>query len=189
MFLVGRPPPHDIEGFLEVSRDLPLSYGPVGLARENLRGFDVDEQVTTIGSGQTVYRRAIEALKEWKQFELGWVEIFPKQAAISPGTTVAVLARHAGLWSLNGCRVVYSIGGSDEPEFGFAYGTLLNHVECGEEIFKVSVLPETGDVSYLIRAASKPRAVLARLGYPLARVLQARFRRDSAEALRRAAGG
>ena len=179
MFSVRRPSQGEVDRVLELSRDLPLSYSPVGLAREDPVGFDVDEHVTTIGSGEVAYRRAIDALSGWKQFELGWVELFPKQAPVSPGSAVAVLARHAGLWSLNACRVVYSIGGRSDTEFGFAYGTLHNHAECGEEMFTVSFRPDTGDVSYLIRAASKPRAALARLGYPLVRRLQARFRRDS----------
>jgi uncharacterized protein (UPF0548 family) len=66
---------------------------------------------------------------------------------------------------------------------------LIEHVECGEEIFSIRFQPETGDVSYLIRAASKPQAVLAKLGYPLTRALQARFRHDSTAALRRAIDG
>ena len=189
MFSVRQPSQRDVDRFLEASRDLPLSYSPVGLARGNPIGFDVDEHRAIIGAGEAAHRRAIAALSEWKHFALGWVELFPKQASISPGSEVAVLARHAGLWSLNACRVVYSIGGPNDPEFGFAYGTLRNHVECGEEIFKVSFRPDTGDVSYLIRAVSRPRAVLARLGYPLARVLQARFRQDSAQALKRAIAG
>jgi uncharacterized protein (UPF0548 family) len=72
------------------------------------------------------------------------------------------------------------------PAFGFAYGTLVNHVEQGEEIFEVSLRPETHEVVYRIRAVSRPRAVLARLGYPAVRMFQARFRRDSGEAMRRA---
>jgi uncharacterized protein (UPF0548 family) len=63
---------------------------------------------------------------------------------------------------------------------------LTNHAECGEEVFEVRLDPATGEVTYRIRAVSRPRAPLARLGYPLTRMLQARFRRDSAAAVRRA---
>jgi uncharacterized protein (UPF0548 family) len=63
---------------------------------------------------------------------------------------------------------------------------LSNHAERGEEIFEVFRGPETGEVGYRIRAASRPRAALARAGYPIVRVLQARFRRDSGEAMRKA---
>jgi uncharacterized protein (UPF0548 family) len=62
----------------------------------------------------------------------------------------------------------------------------VNHAEQGEEIFEVLLRPETYEVVYRIRAVSRPRALLARMGYPVARMFQARFRRDSAEAMRRA---
>ncbi len=83
--------------------------------------------------------------------------------------------------------MVYELGDrSDDTTFGFAYGTLTNHAEMGEEIFQVSISPESGEVSYSIRAASKPRAALARIGYPITRLLQARFRRESIAAMQRA---
>ena len=189
MFLARRPSPQDIDRFLRAARELPLSYDPIGLAKQNPAGFKVDEEDTIIGSGEAAFRRATQALVAWMHFAVGWVELFPRGAAISPGTDVAVLARHVGFWSLNACRVVYSIGGPDETEFGFAYGTLIEHVECGEEIFTIRFHPDSGDVSYLIRAASKPQAVLAKLGYPLTRAFQARFRHDSTAALRRAIDG
>jgi uncharacterized protein (UPF0548 family) len=189
MFLFRRPSPQDVERFIAASRELPLSYDPVGLAKQGRPGFNVDEQTTIVGRGEAAFLRATTALIEWRHFELGWVELFSKRASIAPGTVVVVSVRHLGFWSLNGCRVVYSIGIQGDRTFGFAYGTLANHAESGEEIFQVSFRPETGEVSYLIRAVSKPRAALARLGYPLARSLQARFRRDSARALRSAIDG
>ena len=186
MFLLNRPSAQDVRRFLAASCDLPLSYDPLGLAEHGRAGFNVDEQITVIGSGQTAFERAIAALTEWRHFELGWVELFPRRASIAPGTVVAVAVRHLGFWSLNGCRVVYAIGAQRDRTFGFAYGSLTNHAERGEEIFQVSFRPETGEVSYRIRAVSRPRAPLARLGYPFTRLLQARFRRDSARALRSA---
>lgn len=186
MFLLHRPSPEDVERFIAACRDLPLSYHPIGLANQTRRGFVADQQRRIVGSGHEAFARAKVVLREWKHFELGWVELFPKGASIAVGTVVAVLVRHAGCWSLNGCRVVYAIAGEDATEFGFAYGTLTDHADSGEEVFTVSFQPDTGAVSYLIRAVSKPRAPLARLGYPLARALQARFRRDSARAVARA---
>jgi uncharacterized protein (UPF0548 family) len=189
MFFFRRPSPQDVDRFLGASRELPLSYAPIGLAGGDPAGFDVDELVTRIGAGETAFARATAALAAWRHFELGWAELVPERASIAPGTVVAVLVRHLGFWSLNGCRVVYSIGAPNGAEFGFAYGTLSNHAECGEESFGVSLRADTGDVSYKIRAVSKPRAALARLGYPLARSVQARFRRDSTRALMRAIAG
>ena len=186
MFLSRRPSPQDVARFLDASEDLPLSYAPVGLARAGAPGFRVDEQVVAVGTGDAAFACATAALTEWRHFDLDWVELHPRQAEITDGTVVAVAIRHLGFWSLNGCRVVYSTSDPRQSTFGFAYGTLTNHAECGEEIFEVRLDPGTGEVTYRIRAVSRPRAPLARLGYPLARMLQARFRRDSAAAVRRA---
>lgn len=186
MFLTRRPSPRLIDAFLEESRDLPLSYEPIGLAVRDCAGFDVDQQTRIVGRGEHAFERARQLLEHWRHFDIGWVEVFPKDAALKEGSVVAVLARHLGVWSLSGCRVVYTIGTEDRREFGYAYGTLTNHAEIGEEIFKVRFHPETGHVSYTIHAVSRPGALLTRLGYPVARRLQARFRRDSARALARA---
>ena len=103
---------------------------------------------------------------------------------------MAVLIRHLGFWSLNGGRVVYGVGDRHRGNhFGLAYGTLTNHAEGGEELFEVSLNPDSGEVTYRIRAVSWPRVTLTRIGYPITRWLQARFRRDSAEAMRRATRG
>jgi len=186
MFLFHRPSIKEVERFLAESSELPLSYSPVGLTREPRAGFDLDEQVTIVGSGETAFLRATMALAEWKHFDIGWAELFPKRASIETGTVVAVQFNHLGFWSLNGCRVVEPLDMRGELERGFVYGTLTNHAECGEELFQVCFRPETGDVLYRILAVSKPRATLARLGYPFVRFLQARFRRDSARVLRQA---
>jgi uncharacterized protein (UPF0548 family) len=169
MFVMRRPSSQDIERFLTASRSLPLSYDPVGIATQNPPGFRIDEHSAIVGYGDAAFERAKAALTRWKHFELGWVELFPKNAPIGPGSVVVVLVSHLGFWSLNGCRVVYAIG-ADQREFGFAN-------------------TETGAVAYSIRAASRPRAALAQLGYPLTRALQARFRHDSARAVARAICG
>lgn len=187
MFLAHRPTAREIEEFIKQSINLPLSYEQVGLAKQSPSDFKIDQASGVIGRGETAFERAKLALREWRHFELGWVEIFPKNAPIEPGTNVAVLVHHFWFWSLNGCRAVYDLGDRpDDTSFGFAYGTLTNHAEMGEEIFQLSISPESEEVSYSIRAASKPRAALARIGYPIARMLQARFRRDSIAAMRRA---
>ena len=187
MFLARRPSQPEIEEFIARSRDLPLSYNPIGIAKESPRGFKVDEASGIVGRGEAAFERAKLALAEWRHFDFGWVELLPRGAAIEPGSVVAILVHHLGFWSLNGCRVVYTLGDRQAgPSFGFAYGTLTNHAELGEEIFELSLLPESEEVVYRIRAVSKARATMARIGYPFTRTLQARFRRDSIVALRRA---
>ena len=189
MFLARRPSQREIEEFIARSRDLPLSYSPIGIAKESPDGFKVDEASGVIGHGQQAFERAKLALAQWRHFDFGWVELVPRGAPIEPGSVVAILVHHLWFWSLNGCRVVYTLGDRRTGlGFGFAYGTLSNHAELGEEIFEVSLVPDSEEVIYRIRAVSKARATLARIGYPFTRMLQERFRRDSITALRRAIG-
>ena len=187
MFLARRPSLETIDQFLRESQVLPLSYSPTGIVKASTVREDLDEATVVIGHGTAAFERARAALIAWKQFDIGWVETFPPAAPVVPGTVVAVLIRHLGFWSLNGCRVLYSVGGMDDvARFGFAYGTLTNHAESGEELFEVFIDPLTDEVGYRIRAISWPQAMLARVGQPIVRVLQARFRRHSAAAMKRA---
>jgi uncharacterized protein (UPF0548 family) len=190
MFLARRPSSETIDRFLLDSRDLPLAYDPVGIVRQPTDREGIDELTLAIGRGQDDFARARAALMAWKQFDVGWVQTFPKQAPVTTGTVVAVLIRHFGFWSLNGCRVLYSVGSApEEARFGFAYGTLTNHAEAGEELFEVFIDARTDAVMYRIRAVSWPQATLARVGQPIVRALQARFRADSAAAMERATRG
>ncbi len=97
---------------------------------------------------------------------------------------VAILARSLGVWWLNACRIV-GVVNDDGPvrRFGFAYGTLPDHVGSGEEQFLVEWNQEKDEVWYDILAFSRHRHVLARLGYPWMRRLQKRFGRESAAAM------
>jgi uncharacterized protein (UPF0548 family) len=103
---------------------------------------------------------------------------------IEVGENVAPVARHLGFYSLNACRIVYVI---DEPNrFGFAYGTLTEHAEIGEERFTVEFDPDTGVVWYDVFAFSRPGGIFVKLGYPYARYRQKAFSRGSKEAMLRA---
>ena len=187
MFLMSRPSAAALDRFLNQSRGLPLSYAPTGIVKEPPIGRRVDEQVVAIGHGAADFERARRALTTWEQFNIGWVEVFPKQPSIEIGTVVTVLIRHLGIWSLNGARVLYHVGDAHGGAFGFGYGTLTNHAESGEELFEVFLDARSGDVMYRIRAVSWPQSFLAFVGQPIVRILQERFRRDSAAAMKRAA--
>ena len=118
---------------------------------------------------------------------LPWVRLCWPTALIAEGSNVAVLARHIGCFWLNACRIVYVID-QDGPtkRFGFAYGTLTEHAESGEERFLVEWDSETDAVSYDLLAFSRPHQLLSRIGYPLARRLQKQFAADSKTAMARA---
>ncbi|HJQ99099.1 MAG TPA: DUF1990 domain-containing protein [Candidatus Polarisedimenticolaceae bacterium] len=177
MFRITEPSDEDVAKFISSQRNLDFTYPEVGATNATPpAGFTVDHNRIQLGTGEATYARAVEALKKWRQFELGWVTIVPRGVAVEVGATVAVRARAYGTWSLSASRVVYVI--DESRRFGFAYGTLPDHVECGEERFLVEWL-EDDSVWYDIFAFSKPRHPLVRLTSPLARVLQKRFARES----------
>ena len=160
----------------------PFTYESIGCTKTENRpvGFSEDRSAVTLGHGPDVFHAACESLRDWTQFPTGWTRVDPAKAPLVAGTVVTITARTFGLVTLNSCRIVYTF---DEPDrFGFAYGTLPGHVECGEERFQI-VMTDPGEVRYEIFAFSRPRHWLARLGFPLARLAQARFRRDSCAAM------
>jgi uncharacterized protein (UPF0548 family) len=177
MFLVREPSEADAGRFVASQRDLPFTYAEVGATNATPpTGYNIDHNRIQLGSGETTYHRAVDALKNWRHFELGWVVITPRGVPVEVGATVAVKARAFGTWSLSAARIVYTI--EEERRFGFAYGTLPDHVEKGEERFLIEWLPDD-TVWYDILAFSRPRHPLVRLSSPLARRLQHRFARAS----------
>ena len=66
---------------------------------------------------------------------------------------------------------------NEARRFGFAYGTLPDHVECGEERFTVEC-GQDDSVWYDILAFSRPRHPLAKLGQPLVRRWQKQFAQE-----------
>ncbi len=188
MLSLRKPSADALRRFLAVQRELPLTYGAVGAtAGTPPAGYAVDRTRIRLGEGEPVFRSAVAALKRWEQFNLGWVEAWPPDTPLQPGEVVAVMGRAIGVWWLNACRVVYVVDeAGPTSRFGFAYGTLPGHVESGEERFLVEWDRGDDAVWYNILAFSRPNHVLTRLGYPVVRLLQKRFGRDSAAAMRRA---
>ncbi|MBA2691056.1 MAG: DUF1990 domain-containing protein [Rubrobacter sp.] len=178
--MLQRPSEERLRSFLRNRKDAPFSYGEVGASKAGAtEGYVVDHSRAELGEGEGTFECAIEALRKWRMFDLGWAGVFPPEAPIEAGAVVGVVARPFGLWSVNPCRIVYVI--NEERRFGFAYGTLPGHAARGEERFTVE--RGNGDsVHYDILAFSRP-GPLMKLGYPFARSLQRRFARDSLRAM------
>ncbi|MBM3803916.1 MAG: DUF1990 domain-containing protein [Acidimicrobiia bacterium] len=193
MFCLRRPSCLEIEAFLASQQESPFSYAEVGATRGKLpTGYAIDRNRVKLGAGPEAFCHAVQALRHWQMFQLGWLELFDSNTAIRAGATVAVLARHFGFWSLNSSRVVYVF--NDDRSYGFAYGTLRDHAEQGEERFSVDWSSEDDSVSYDILAFSRPQQWQAKVARPVSRLLQKKFARDSKAAmirvvLERAAGG
>jgi uncharacterized protein (UPF0548 family) len=188
MISVRKPSAETIRRFLDDQRKLDFSYSFVGAtATTPPAGFTVDHTRIRLGSGEAVFAAAKAALQRWDQFRLNWLEACPSETPIRTGEVVAILARSAGLSWLVACRIIYVV---DEigpiNKFGFAYGTLPDHAATGEERFQIEWNRSDDSVWYDILAFSRPRHRLARLGYPLIRVMQKRFGRESAAAILRA---
>jgi len=185
---LAKPSPEAIARFLARQRDQPFSYPAPGSSRtaDAPLGFVADHRQRELGGGKRTFEAASAALRDWDMFRIGWVEICEPLPAIEMGAVLAVLAHFGGVWWLNACRIVYGI---DEPRcFGFAYGTLPDHAESGEERFTIE-WREDDSVWYDLYAFSRPGTWLVRLGYPLARRLQRRFGVDSLAAMERSVWG
>jgi len=190
MLFLRRPTAEAIRAFLATQATLDLTYSAVGApATSPPSGYVVDHTRTRLGAGEQVFAAAKAALEGWQQFRLGWLEASPEDTPIQEGQVVAILALSLGLWWLNACRIV-AVVDMDGPvqRYGFAYGTLPDHVGSGEERFLVEWDRADGGVWYDILAFSRPRHFLARLGYPWMRRVQKRFGRQSAAAVCRALG-
>jgi len=187
MFRVTRPGEEDIRRWLAGQEAAPLPAG--GASRRHV----VDHNRIRLGVGPVAFDRACAALRRWEMFRLGWVSLFPPDAPLRVGTTVAVVVRHLGFWSLNPCRIVRLVEDSGSvsgpvARFGFAYRTLPDHAVDGEEQFIVEWSREDDAVAYDLRAWSRPRHPLAWIGLPVARRIQRQFARDSQRAMVRAVG-
>jgi uncharacterized protein (UPF0548 family) len=180
VFLLNKPSDQKIKEILDRHRHASFSYTDIGITRGGLcperPGFDWDNNRVKLGYGEMAYKKAIEAVRNWKMFEFPWASFCWPDTPIVQGNIVAAVFTHFGFWSANLCRIVYVVDEQGPIDrFGFAYGTLEEHAERGEERFTVEWNHGDNSVWYDILAFSQPRNILARLGYPVSRRLQRKF--------------
>jgi len=188
MFFATKPSASRIQEFIEEQSKLPFSYREVGQTRTGSPpAYPINHHREELGSGE-IFESAVTALHQWKMYDLGWTELCWTHLPVIEGTVTAVLANHYGFWSLNSCRVVYVLREESAPVIRevFAVGTLPDHSEEGEERFSIVWNRENDTVSYDIYAFARPKHILARVAAPLARRVQHRFARESAQAMLRA---
>jgi len=191
LFSLTAPSEDEIRRFMSKQRDSGFSYPDVRATSTAVpTGYNVDHNRVQLGTGEGTWRRAVEAIRGWQMFNIPWVRLCWPRAPIEIGTDVAVLVQHFGFFSLNACRIVYVVD-EDGPiaRYGFAYGTLTEHAERGEERFTVEWNRSEDKVWYAILAFSRPRKTLAKLGYPVSRMLQKRFAEASKAAMLKATSG
>jgi uncharacterized protein (UPF0548 family) len=197
VFGLRRPSADRIAQCLRVGATAPWSYpevaatlgGRAALPSAVVQRYDVDLNAQVLGRGRALFEHASAALLRWRGFEIPWLELHGAATPVAQGVVVATLVHTLGVWTLNPCRVVYVIGGPNDPDrVGFAYGTIAGHAERGEERFLVEHDRTSDEVRFEILAFSRPGHPLVRVGAWHARALQRRFARDALAALARAAG-
>jgi uncharacterized protein (UPF0548 family) len=188
MLSLRKPSAESTRRFLTAQAKLDFSYPAVGAtANQPPASFVVDHTRIKLGEGEPVFQAATAALQRWRQFDLGWLELWSPETPIRAGEVVAIVVRAIGLWWLNACKIVYVVDESGPiRRFGLAYGTLPDHAGRGEERFLIEWDQADNSVWYDILAFSRPNHFLSWLGYPMVRRAQKRFGRESAAAMLKA---
>lgn len=188
VFRLRRLTDAEVRRVLEEQRAVPFTYPEVGAIEQGTpAGYLTNSTRVHLGNGECVYESAVRALRDWKQFDVGWVELCWPTTAPAPGAVVGVLARVWGVWALSVSRIVAVI--DDETatgrRFAVIYGTLPQHVESGEERFQIEWNRADDSVWYDVRAFFRPHHPLVRWGWPVLRRFPRKFVRESGEAMRR----
>jgi uncharacterized protein (UPF0548 family) len=191
LFHLRAPSADEIREFISEQQLSIFSYSEVGASAGDLPNrYNVDRNRILLGSGEFTWRRAVEAIRGWQMFNMPWIRLHSPTTPIQVGMDVAILVQHLGFFSLNASRIVYVVDENGPiARYGFAYGTLAEHAESGEERFTVEWNRSEDQVWYAILAFSRPNNTLAKLGYPLSRILQRRFGEGSKAAMFQAVRG
>jgi uncharacterized protein (UPF0548 family) len=187
MFLFQKPDGELIDRVIKSQSQLGFTYTSVGATKDGQHpeGFVIDHNRIRLGSGLATFDAAKLALRNWQHYTFDWLELHRSDEAPAQNQNVGTLARALGLWVLNVCRIVYVVE-EEKPvrRFCFAYGTLPEHAERGEERFQVEWHADDDSVWYDILAFSRPNQLLARLGYPYVRHIQKQFASESMQAMK-----
>ena len=185
MFSLTKPTRQQLlQRIAEQSRS-PFNYPDVGASLgEFPDGYEHHHHRIQLGSGQEVFDKAMVALENWRQFDVGWAEAIPTDTSITVGNTIAIRVRIFGVWAVAFDRIVdaFSEQEGECRRFGFSVGTLMEHPEQGEERFLIEI-DEEGQVDYEVAAFFRPNTLAAKIAWPVLHRRFNRFRNQSAEAL------
>ena len=193
---IGTAPPSDADlsgaAFQAASAPMTVYKGSTEEGIDSLpdtRWWYVNRKETVVGQGRVAFERAAAALDHVETcFDHDWLTA----RCHSARTLLVVCSRQLGcLWLTNVNRILRNV--SRPRARCVAWGTTTHHVLAGEERLQVRWDEATDEVSFEILSFSRPRHVLAWLGYPIVLCQQRRFARDAtavvASATQRPAGG
>lgn len=197
LIALSQPEHRTIEHFIETQKAAPFTYPEVG-ATQSLtdptpqhplgRRYRFNHHRHLLGRGRHTFLRAREAFRRWEMFHLSWVRLCWPTTPMEPGATVAILGHAMGLWSMNCCRIIYTVddpleGDLPEVRYGFAYGTTPGHLIIGEERMVITWNRADDTVWYEILSFARESQFLLRAGTHYLKSLQRQFVKDSGQAL------
>lgn len=191
---IAYPGKIQLDDFLKSQQKTTFSYLKIGYTKLEImqtsktpEGYTEDYYFIKLGKGDLTWQKAKEALKHWKHFPASFTKIYPDTTKIVEGNIVLVMIKILGFWWRNPAKIVYTFDEAQTPKtpnrFGFAYGTLQEHAEQGEEAFWIS-RDKDNIVTYHIHAISKPKFWAAKVAYPLTRMYQRKFAQESMQQMK-----
>jgi uncharacterized protein (UPF0548 family) len=150
---------------------LEPNYPEVGTSIQGTSpsGFRIHHYEIELLAREDVFTRAVAGLQSWQAHRIPRISIYPRSPAVRLGESLILEIGPRAIAMAAPCRIVHVI---EEPNrYGFAYGTLPGHPECGEESFVVSRLT-TGRVVFEVSGFSRPGNSIVRLSGPIARTIQ-----------------
>lgn len=185
MLLLQRPTDNLIDATINAQRHADLTYDCVGWTARSAApaGFTVQQWSSLIGNGVRAFERAKDAVRQYRMLDIGWLQRIGPAEPVSPNSTICMLARQVGLYSLNVARIVY-VDDQSADRFGFGYGTLPEYPLIGEERVTVDWDAASENVTFEIFSFSRPSSMLMSMGRPFIRRAQRRFCVDASAAMR-----
>ena len=156
--------PAKLQRLYDQAVNADLTYDHVGSTIAGGTGRD-----RVLGHGPEAFAKASAGLRRWAAHRGIGAQVFPAESPIEVGRTVLVALGIGPLRIVAPTRIVVVV---DEPtRFGFAYGTLPGHPECGEESFVIEHCDD-GSVVARIRVDAKPATLLTKVAGPVGRLAQ-----------------
>ncbi len=154
----GRPSLELLTQELDAAADRPITYDHVGSTVEpDLWPLRTSHsRSVTVGHGQAMFEAACDGLRHWECHRGIGAFVFPDAAPLTLGATLLVTLQLGPVSVIVPDRIVAVVDDTIQTtegthrRFGFAYGTIEGHQECGEESYLVELDPQ-GVVTATIR--------------------------------------
>lgn len=183
MICIRRQTGRQIRNYIRRQSEMPFTYDEVGASRggEFPAGYDVKRHRVRLGTGRDTFDAARDAVKCWAMLPPELADVWMPGTPIEPGRTVGIRFNLYGLDLWCASRIIYVLDEShdDVSRFGFAYGTLPDHIARGEGRYLVEWDHRTDDVFYEIASFARPRFLPLRILPFMMRREQTRLHRAS----------